>query len=59
MTWPGGTGEDEFFWKILDELVHFKNFSVVGNCGKELVVMKEEGRELLCIPNVTIGGRKA
>ncbi|KAI5821995.1 hypothetical protein K523DRAFT_257658, partial [Schizophyllum commune Tattone D] len=45
--------EDEFFAKILAEPSHFVNFEVLEG----LVFIKQEGKRLLCIPNVREGGR--
>ncbi|KAI0374720.1 hypothetical protein BV20DRAFT_913647, partial [Pilatotrama ljubarskyi] len=46
-------GEDPFFGDILKNPKHFKNFVVEDG----LVLLKEQGRELLCIPNIIVNGR--
>jgi hypothetical protein len=55
----GRYAEDDFFKVVLKNPLHYANFEVVGDEGKELIYLKESERRILCIPNVSIGSRKA
>ncbi|KAI0820499.1 hypothetical protein BC628DRAFT_1330232, partial [Trametes gibbosa] len=45
--------EDAFFGDILTNLKQHKNFSFEDG----LVLLKDQGRELLCVPNILVSGR--
>ncbi|OCH83772.1 hypothetical protein OBBRIDRAFT_742719, partial [Obba rivulosa] len=47
--------EDSFFRNILDNPKHYKNFRVHDG----LIYCTDQGKHLLCIPNIRIGGRSA
>jgi len=55
----GRYGEDKFFKTVIESPDHYKNFEVVGKPGKEIVYMKDMNRRVLCVPDVSIGSRKA
>ncbi|KAJ2968912.1 hypothetical protein NUW54_g13086 [Trametes sanguinea] len=51
----GRYSEDPFYKAIIEQPRHFKNF----RCEDGLVFLKEQSRQLLCIPQVIVNGRSA